>query len=174
MKSYIDEQGRFRIGSLFYELRKGDWIPVWTVKEQPFLAPDGKIYPSLKASYMSYDHVPNHEYNFAMEQLGSWKHWLVLCASGALKDMIQEWRDELTIKLKSEAIRKLMTMQDNEGTIGLNANKYIADEAYLPKKAGRMSKAEKERANKIDARITQELHEDMTRLGMSMISGGKK
>jgi len=37
-----------------------------------------------------------------------------------------------------------------------------------------MSKAEKERANKIDARITQELHEDMSRLGMSMINGGKK
>jgi len=36
MKSFLDEQGRFRIGSLFYELRKGDWSPVWTVKDYPF------------------------------------------------------------------------------------------------------------------------------------------
>ena len=28
---------------------------------------------------MAYDHVPGAEYDFAMEHLGSWDHWIKLC-----------------------------------------------------------------------------------------------
>ena len=168
MKNYKDEQGRFLLGALFYELRRGDWKPIWTIKPQDFEVGD-ITYPSLKRVYMSYDHVPGHEYEFAMEQLGSWQHWEAICNSGTLRDMVQEWRDELTIKLKARAIRNLMSLSKDKGNIGLAANKYIANSEYVEKKIGRVSKAEKERQARIAAGIRDNLQDDMERIGMVVV-----
>ena len=99
----LDSQSRYRTRSLFWETRNIDieekWEPLFTIKDKPHTVKAiGRAglntYPSLKQIYMSYDHVPGHEYEFAMDIFGSWKHWNVLCLS-TLRDMIQEWRLDL-------------------------------------------------------------------------------
>lgn len=177
----LDNQSRYRTRSLFWETRKIDredaYEPLFTIKPRSHTVPsiDKKgltTYPSLKEIYMSYDHVPGHEYEFAMDVFGSWQHWNVLCLS-TLRDMIQEWRDELAIKLKSEAIRNMIVASKEASAVGVNAAKYLADEGYMPKKVGRVTKEEKLREIKLAAGIRDTLAEDMDRLGLSIVQGNK-
>ena len=76
--SYKDDLGRYRTQSLFWELRHGvdtsKYPPVFTTKDED-IERDGVEYKSLKKIYMSYDHIPGFEYEFALEHLGSWDHW---------------------------------------------------------------------------------------------------
>lgn len=176
-----DSQSRPRSRSLFWETRvisrEERLEPVFTLKDKAHTVPsiDKKsltTYPSLKVIYMSYDHVPGHEYEFAMDVFGSWQHWVVLCAS-TIKATIQEWRDELSIKLKSEAIRKIVDASRQDSTAGVNAARYLADEGYVPKKAGRITKEEKLRQVKMAAGVRDDLQGDMDRLGLTIINGTK-
>lgn len=173
----LDSQNRFRITSLFWETRgyEGNlaerYPPLFTTKAVPHKV--GKItYPSLKAIYMSYDHVPGCEYEFAIDVFGSWDHWVKLTES-SLKDMFQGWRDELGIKLKCEALKKLIAISSQESSQGVAASRYLADEGYVAKKVGRVTKEEKARAIKQAANVRETLQDDMARLGLEVVNGGK-
>ena len=61
--------GRFRTQSLFWELRYGvdeKYPPVFTLKAED-IEREGIQYLSLKKIYMTYDHVPGLEYDFAID-----------------------------------------------------------------------------------------------------------
>jgi hypothetical protein len=178
----LDSIGRYRSKSLFWELRKIErsdvYEPLFTTKDKPHTVPtfDKKgliTYPSLKQLYLSYDHVPGHEYEFAMDVFGSWDHWNHLHQS-SLKGMLQGWRDELTVKLKAEAIKKMIAASKENSAVGINAARYLADEGYLPKKVGRITKEEKLREIKLAAGVRDDLATDMERLGMTIIQGSKQ
>jgi hypothetical protein len=175
----LDNLGRFRTRSLFWETRnvKSDeeYEPLFSTKVKEHTVTKNGIattYPSLKAIYMSYDHVPGHEYEFAMDVFGSWQHWIVILDS-SLRDMFKEWREELTIKIKAEAIRKMVIASRETSAVGVNAAKYLADEGYVPRKVGRITKEEKARELKVAAGIRDDLQGDMDRLGISLITGTK-
>lgn len=176
--------GRFRTKSLFWELRNIDneieYPPIFTIKDFDhtiLCTKTGSLvtYPSLRAVYLSYDHVPGVEYEFAMDVFGSWEHWLVLCAtsSSSTGPMIQKWRDELQIKQKATAIKKMIELSQEEGPASLSAARYMADEAYTKPKVGRLTKEEKERQIKIEAGVRDTLSADMERLGLEVITGAR-
>lgn len=170
----MDCMNRYRCASLFYETRTEgrEDLPYFFTLGDKGRVENGHTYYSLKEIYMSYDHIPGFEYDFAMEVFGSWKHWLVLTNSYK-KDIFQSWRDELTVKLKSTALRRMMKASKEDSAVGVNAAKYLADEGYIPKKVGRTTKEEKLRQQKIDAGIRDSLQSDMDRIGISVVSGGK-
>jgi hypothetical protein len=177
----MDNCNRPRSRSLFWETRvisrEERLEPLFTIKDRDHTVPsiDKKgltTYPSLKLIYMSYDHVPFHEYEFAMDVFGSWQHWENLCKS-TLKDLFKEWREELAIKMKAEALRTMIYTSRQESSAGVNAAKYLADEGYVPKKLGRISKEEKLREIKMAAGVRDDLQGDMDRLGLTIINGNK-
>lgn len=170
----LDDMGRFRTTSLFWEENRHDRktsakniLPFFTTKAFPHTV-DGVTYPSLKAVYLSYEHIPGFEYEFALDVFGSWDHWTRLTQS-SMRDMFQGWRDELTVKLKSKAIKNIMTAAVQDTAIGINAARYLADEGYVPKKVGRITKEEKAREVKIAANVKENLQEDMARLGLQVV-----
>ena len=170
----LDTLGRFRVTSLFWETRREnevDYPPIFTVKPRPHTV-NGITYPSLKAIYMSYDHIPYFEYEFALDVFGSWEHWVKLTNS-TMEDLFQGWRDELTIKLKSFALKKIIKQAREDSVAGLKATQYLADEGYVPKKVGRISKIEKERQVKIAAGVRDTLQNDIKRLGLDVIDVSK-
>lgn len=178
----LDGQGRYRTRSLFWETRKIEneeiFEPLFTTKPRSHTVTsvDKKgltTYPSLKELYMSYHHVPEHEYEFAMDVFGSWQHWIVLCTTSSLREMIKEWRTELSVKMKAEAIRSMIVASKESSAVGVNAAKYLADEGYMPKKVGRITKEEKLREIKKAAGVRDDLAGDMERLGLTMIQGNK-
>lgn len=171
-----DDQGRYRTQSLFWELRyKSDesYIPIFTLKEDD-ITRDGIVYYSLKKIYMSYDHVPQYEYEFARDVFNSWDHWIKLTNSlQAIKDEIQSWRDELDIRLKAQALKAMIYASRDNDAKGVQASRYLAEKGYEVKR-GRPSKEEIEREKKIQAGASKELQDDMERIGLKVVNGGNK
>jgi hypothetical protein len=168
----LDSMGRFRTTSLFWETRKTEanaekYPPIFTTKPKDFTT-DGKTYRSLKAIYFSYDHVPDFEYEFAMDVFGSWDHWLALFNSFQLKPIVQSWRDELSIKIKAEALKTLLT-QSKDPDKGLQAARAILAGEHKSSKRGRPSKEEVERRAKEATRDRDTLDADIERLGLVVV-----
>lgn len=177
-----DKMGRYRTQSLFWEYaflnngREEDNVldPLFTIKDQDIVR-DGITYPSLKKIYMSYDHVPGFEYDFALDVFNSWDHWVKLAdnSTADVKATIRSWREELEIKIKAKAIKAVMNASLTDDAKGFNAAKYLADKGYAPTR-GRPSKEEVEREKRIQVGVSKELEADMERLGLKVVSGGKQ
>lgn len=172
-----DDMGRFRTQSLFWELRMKEetekYPPIFSLKDYD-LEKDTIVYPSLKQIYMSYDHIPGYEYEFAIDVFNSWDHWNKLANDTipAIKSVIKDWREELDIRLKAQALKSLILTSRLDDVKGFNAAKYLADKGYAPQR-GRPSKEEVEREKRIQAGTSKELEDDMKRLGLSVVNGGK-
>jgi len=172
-----DSMGRYRTQSLFWELRMRDDVdnypPLFSLKDYD-LEKENIVYPSLKQIYMSYDHIPGFEYEFALEVFNSWDHWNKLANDTipAIKSAIKEWREELEVKLKAQSIKALIQTSRLDDVKGFNAAKYLADKGYAPQR-GRPSKEEVEREKRVQAGVNKDLEDDMARLGLSVVNGGK-
>lgn len=162
-----DSDGRWRTASLFWEKRVDGYDPIWSLKDEDHEV-EGIVYPSLKKIYFSYDHIPGLEYEFAMETFKSWDHWIKLCKS-QLRDTFAEWRDELDIKLKANAVRTIIRTTMEGGAAAANAAKYLAEKGYAAKR-GRPSKEEVERERKIAAGVDKELENDFERMQLKVVS----
>jgi hypothetical protein len=73
------------------------------------------------------------EYSVAQKLFGSFKLWQAFVANATVAPHIEELRDELDLKLKSEAMAALRETMLTEGAKGTTAAKYLAE----------MSKAQK-------------------------------
>jgi hypothetical protein len=167
-----DDIGRYRTQSLFWELRYGTeekFPPIFTLKSDN-IERDGKLYYSLKKIYLSYDHVPKFEYEFATDVFGSWDHWNKLANDTlpAIKDEIKSWREELDIKLKALGLKALIHASRDNDAKGVQASKYLAEKGYEVKR-GRPSKAEIEAERKQAAGVKKELASDMERIGLAVV-----
>jgi hypothetical protein len=161
-----DERGKYRTYSLFIERPKEGYECYWTLLDSSREI-DGIVYPSLKEIYLSYEHIPGYEYQFAIDNLKSWDHWVKLTQSG-MKQVFAEWREELEIKLKADAIRAMVKASKGEGASATGAAKYLADKGYSVKR-GRPSKEEVEKERRIAAGITEELDSDYERMGLGLV-----
>jgi hypothetical protein len=171
--SYKDDLGRYRTQSLFWELRHGvdtnKYPPVFTTKDED-IKRDGITYKSMKKIYMSYDHIPGYEYEFAIDTLGSWDHWNKLANDTIpeLKNMIQSWRDELDIRLKALGLKALIHASRDNDAKGVQASKYLVEKGYIQKR-GRPSKEEIERELKADTKLKKEFQSDLERIGLKVV-----
>jgi hypothetical protein len=166
--------GRRILRSLFLEtvgsnvLELGVSRPVFTLKDRNIVK-DGITYWSIKNLYFSYDHVPGFEYQFAKDVFGSWEHWQLLVESGDLvREYIEAWRDEMTIRLQARALESLFKTALFEGSKGTPAARYLADRGWEVKR-GRPSKDEVEREKKIAAGVHDEVQKDIERLGLALV-----
>lgn len=173
-----DKMGRWRSTSLFFEEKRNEekalrLPPIFTTKEKDHTV-RGVTYVSLKKIYMNYDHVPGYEYDFATDVFGSWECWVNITKANSLRDHVDSWRKEYTVKLRAEALKRVITASKSDDPKGLQAAKYLADGDYEKvNKRGRPSKEEVERERKQQANSRETLNEDMERLGLSVINGGK-
>jgi hypothetical protein len=163
-----DKVGRYRTTSLFWESRHPDYEPLYSIKEYDLEKPEG-TYPSLKMIYLSYDHIPGYEYDFAKDIFGTWDHWVKLCNISQLRTDIQDWRDELDIRIKSQSLKAMMMASRDNDAKGVNAAKYLAEKGY-EKKRGRPSKEEVSRETKIQSAANKELEADMERVGLKLVA----
>lgn len=104
------------------------------------------------------------EYEAALLLAGSWDEWQRIKREWPeFRDSILiDWLAEVEIKLRSEAVRQIcMQATDPKGTA---AAKWIAEGKYNPRKAGKPSKAEIEKQAKIQARVDNEVDDDIARV----------
>lgn len=154
-----DTMGRPLTQGLFLEMAYDTRFAIFTFNDDD-KEYDGDTYISLKKLYLSCDDPT--EYQFAKKYLLGWKHWQRLNDNRALKEHFDEWREEMEIKVRSEAILAIQDMTA-EGA-NFQAAKWLADRGWDKRAAGRPSKAELDRTKRIDSRINDELIGDIDRM----------
>ena len=155
----LDSTGRPLTQSLFLEIAYSDYA-VFTLKEQDYEY-KGKVYPSLKALYLK-EEDPT-EYSFATKYLLGWQHWKRLCENKAIAKHIEEWREELELKIRSQAVRDMVNMCASENG-NYSAAKFLADRGWDKRAAGRPSKKDKEAHLRMEERLADEFEADLKRL----------
>lgn len=153
----LDSMGKMRTQSLFLELGYNDEA-CFTLKEEDHFY-EGKTYPSLKRLYL--EAADPTEYKFATEHLLGWKHWQRMCENKAIRKYVDEWREELEVKLRCQAIGDAINLA-KAGQF--QAAKWVADRGWATRAAGRPSKAEIEHEKKVQARIDDEYGADVIRM----------
>lgn len=156
---FVDDSNKPRTQSLFLEFNYSD-MAVYSLKDDHYTF-KGKIYPSIKKLYL--EMADPTEYNFATTYLLGWKHWNRIQGNKVLRMHIEEWREELDMKLRYMAHREMIMLVEQEGG-NYSAAKWLADRGWDKRAAGRPSKAEKERDRKISERISEEFEADVVRL----------
>lgn len=155
-----DDIGRFRTQSLFLETNKEPGFqPMYTFKDH-----DYKGCKSAKQIYLACKDVT--EYTAAMALVGSWQHWKKLLATEWFMKHLEQWREELEIMLRSEAVLSMFEKAQREDTVGYNASKFIVEGKWKQeeKKRGRPTKEEVERERRIAAGIVDNTENDYQRL----------
>lgn len=152
-----DTRGRGLTQQLFLELGYTDYA-VYTLKDKDHNY-KGKVYPSLKRLYLECSDPT--EYEFATTHLVGWKHWQQMTNNKIIRKHIDEWREELEVKLRSEGVRNAI-QHAQSGTF--QAAKWLADRGWDKRAAGRPSKEEIEKENKINEKIEDEFSADIIRL----------
>lgn len=161
--NYKDAMNRWRTRSLFCETNrtKDDYPSVYTLKQQ-----DHNGLPSLYRLYMETGDIT--EYEFAEEHLGGWQHWLTLCKSDWFQEHVTLWRDELEVRLRSQALRAIAEDAASQSKSAIASAKYLANGEYKPRTRGRPSKAEVEAAKKKEVAIDKQLSDDAERIGLEL------
>jgi hypothetical protein len=78
---------------------------------------------------------------------------------------VEEWQEELEVKLRAEAIRTVVADSGSESRSSVSSAKWLSDKGWVEKrKAGAPSKKEKEREMKVQSKIKSELDEDYARI----------
>lgn len=153
----LDTSGRPITQSMFLEVGYSE-AAIYTLKEVDHLY-EGKTYPSLKRLYLE-EEDPT-EYDFATKYLLGWKHWQRLCENKLIRKHIDEWREELEMKLRSRAVKEMIKSAEKGG---VQASKWLADRGWAQRGAGRPSKADIASEKALMARVDNEYSSDVIRL----------
>jgi hypothetical protein len=153
----VDGRGHPLTQALFLEVGYGD-AAIYTLKEEDYEY-EGKMYPSLKRLYIR-ESDPT-EYQFAVKYLLNWKQWQRLCENKLTRKHIDEWREELEVKLRCAAVQELIK-DSKKGKI--LASKWLADRGWAQRGAGRPSKADVESEKVFQSRVSEEYGADVIRL----------
>lgn len=123
---------------------------------------DKESWAALKEEYL--EARDTTEYLFATQSKildggkpgDKWKHWQFICKSPYCISDVEIWREELEIKLRAEALQKIIETSRSEK--GFQAQKYLADRGWSPKR-GRPSKEEVEGEMRKRVAISDEVDE---------------
>jgi len=162
--------GKCRTKSLFYELSYNDTTDViFTTKEHDISVRD-KLYVSLQQLFVNM--VPNDptEYEFAMSVFGSWEVWKIISEAPQVRPFVTNWRNEVVVKVKSQAIQAIAEEMRSNGRSSFSAAKLLLDKGWLDNDTASQAK------RKLQAKEQQEqdkqalslLENDAQRLGLKV------
>jgi len=152
--------------SLFVETNGTTKAPIMTLGDHDLKMGDKVLY-SLKRIYM--EEQDPEEYKVAMRVFGSWAHWKRLLDNKKIMKYILQYREELDVSIRSEAVRSLIKSATDEGVKGVSAAKYIAEKGWKKRKAGAPSKEEVKYELKVQAEMDSDLADDMKRLNLRVV-----
>lgn len=152
----------FLLQGLFFETVGADKSKVlYTLKDR-----DHEGYPSLYLKYMECNDPT--EWTFANAYLENWSHWERLCECTWFKPYVERWRKELSLRLKSKALARIISESKSSSKEAFGASKYLLEKGWEEKEAkagrGRPSKDEVRKAAKEIATNNDRLLKDLERI----------
>lgn len=125
--------------------------------------------PGLINARKSFVHLGDPTgYKWAMTYLGDWAHWKQLEKCKWFKEALDVWREELKIKVQSEAIDIIKAVSESDDKQALVAARYLAEYGWDKKGPGRgrPSKAEVQGELKKAAEAATDEDADLKRIGL--------
>lgn len=156
----LDTMGRPLTQGLFLEIGYNTQYAVFTLEDEDKTYKDTQ-YPSLKKLYLQ--SADPTEYQFAKKYLLGWKHWRRLNDNVILRKHFDDWREELEVAMRSEAILSIIDMTTSDQG-NFQAARWLADRGWDKRGVGRPSKKEIEREKRIEDKIGSELTADVLRM----------
>jgi hypothetical protein len=154
---FKDGQGKYITQGLFIDYNYKDEFAVYCLSDYDKTL-HGVTYPSLRRLYIDMADVT--EYEFANTHLYGWAHWQKLLKNAAIRTHIDEWREEVELKLRAKAAKAIIAKAESGD---FASAKWLADRGWHGKR-GRPSKQELEREKKIREKASAELDEDAGRI----------
>jgi hypothetical protein len=174
MEDYMifkDKMGRWFTASLFKENYVREFDPIYTLCDTDRMH-KGKLLPSFKRLYLELSDPT--EWLPATTLLGGWPHWEALLEAPWFMEHLLKWRNELDLKLQSQAFKVINQSAHSETKESLTAAKYIVDKKYKASSTrGRPTKEEKAGHLKAQENTNRSLRADMERIGLSLLSSKK-
>ena len=166
---FMNNMGNYLLRSLFHETKAMGKVGVYTLKDKDHTY-EGNSYKSLYRLYMEEGDLT--EYFFAVKYLDSWEQWTALIERNWFKPYIARWRTELELKLKAEALQRILLEAKEGGKNQYNANRFIVERGWVAKEAeasrrGRPTKAEISRKAAEQAFSDLQVDEAAKRLGIN-------
>jgi hypothetical protein len=152
--------------ALFFEETGADKSTVvYTLKDV-----DHEGFPSLYRLYMELDDPT--EWEVANQLMDGWEHWENLCTCTWFKPIVERWRKEVELRMKSKALHRIRSEAKTASREAFAANKYILEKGWEPKEGsksnrGRPTKDEIKRAADDLAKASNQLSDDYHRLGLA-------
>jgi len=156
----LDTMGRPLTQGLFLEIGYNTQYALYTLDDEDKTYKD-KVYPSLKRLYL--ECADPTEYQFAKKYLLNWKHWRRLNENVVLCKHFDDWREELEVAMRSEAVLSIVDMTTSDQG-NFQAARWLADRGWDKRGVGRPSKKDVEREKRIEDKIGNELSADVLRM----------
>lgn len=161
---FRNPMGRRYLRALFFEeVGEDKSTVVYTLKREDHLG-----YPSLYRLYL--ETADPTEYRFARAHLDGWSHWKELSEADWFAPYITEWRHELEVRLRSEALATIVAVaKDETNSNSYHANKYLLEgpwKAVQKKNVGRPARGTTHSEIIAQAGLKREIDEDAERLGL--------
>lgn len=113
------------------------------------------------------------EYRAALILVGSWKEWESIKRNWpAFNSHIIMWKEEIVIRLRSQALEKLVTLAKGNSSQAASAAKWLAEEGWSKRAGkGRATKSETQRQSMEIAAAAAETKSEEERM-LKVIDGG--
>lgn len=141
-KNFKNSSGAYITKSLFMEFELAEKVhSVYTLKDQDHTL-SGKTYPSLRRLFVESEDLT--EYSFAVTHLAGWPHWKKITEQEWFKPYLAEWREELLIRVKSHALKRVKQKAEEKGKDALVADKILLT-WQTPEKVEKVGRPTKEK-----------------------------
>ena len=164
MSKFSTDNNVHYTNALFKEYNQNEpELAIYTTASEDITVGD-KTYISLRKQYLLLEDPT--EYEIASRYFENWTHWKKVRESSKLKPEVDEWREELEVKLRSQGVKKVIDSL-GDGKQGLSSAKWLADKGWEPVKSkGRPTKEMVAGELKKQSRIQTTLKEDALRVGL--------
>jgi hypothetical protein len=156
-KFRVGGEGKYLISSLFYETSINKDVALYTLRDMDIVR-DGKTYISVRQLYLAMEDIT--EYEFANRYFGGWNHWKQLSTSPKIGPHVEEWREELELKLRARGMKALIKIAEDGKA---DAAKYLIEKGW-DKKRGRPSAQEKAKEARKEKELSSRVMGDMSRI----------
>lgn len=131
---FRNEQNNLYAKELFVEYNTRPGVALYTLKRH-----DYKDCRSLYQLYM--DLADLSEYSFANAYFEGWRHWEAIANSAWFSPYIDNWREELEVKVRATALATIVNQSKGTGKEAQTAARYIVERGWEKVSRGRPKKS---------------------------------
>lgn len=148
----IDSTGRKLTTGLFEELSDKDS----SIKPVFKLADWRRVYVTI---------ADPTEYQSAMALIGNWEHWQALLTSNPFMAQLEQWRKEVEVKVRSEAMMEMV--KQSKGSKGTMAAKWLAEAGFAQR--DKRNKKQRDEDGSLERESKSKVAADAARLGIKLV-----